>query len=84
MGDRSASPFERHSVSLPDTDASLREHVVVAGQTLSWLAHSYYGDWRLWRLIADRNGVRDPRRLAPGTRLLIPARELQAGRYESV
>lgn len=42
------------------------------GDSLWALAHREYGDPALWRLIADKNGVDDPRFLEPGTELLIP------------
>lgn len=81
---RSVSPYERYGEANPDSDAYLREHIFVRGQTLTGLAHLYYDDWRMWRLIADKNRVTDPRTLEPGTRLLIPPRPQQLGRFESV
>lgn len=42
------------------------------GETLSALAAQEYGDPGQWRLIARRNRITDPRRLAPGTLLVIP------------
>lgn len=80
---RSISPYERWGGLSPYTDARLREHVYAAHETLTGLARRYYGDWRLWRLIADRSGVADPRAIEPGTRLLVPEKPLQKGRYES-
>jgi nucleoid-associated protein YgaU len=80
---RSVSPFEKYGQFNPRTDAFLREHVWRAGDTLSGLAHLYYSDWRLWRLIADKNLIVDARAVAVGARLLIPQRPLQYGRYES-
>lgn len=80
---RSISPYERFAVSSPVTDARLRVHVLTAGETLSGLSHRYYGDWRAWREIADRNGVTDPRTLSPGARLLLPDRQLELGSFES-
>ncbi len=69
---RSVSPFERFGAYFPIEDAVLTVHLFVSGETLSGLAHKYYGDWRLWRTIADRNKILDPRRIAPGTQILIP------------
>lgn len=80
---RSVSPYERFAVASPVTDARMRVHVLVAGETLTGLAHRYYGDWRAWRDIAERNNVSDPRALAPGARLLIPERQLELGSFES-
>lgn len=45
---------------------------VVEGDTLPGIAYARYGDPRFWRAIADANGVDDPMRVRPGTRLLIP------------
>lgn len=79
---RSISPYERYGEAVPQTDAALREHVFAEGDTLPGLAHRYLGDWRLWRVIAERSGVVDPRRCVPGTVLLIPERPLMGERFE--
>ena len=47
-------------------------HVVRQGETLAGIAAAVYGNPRLWRPIALRNGVDDPRRVAAGTRLTVP------------
>jgi nucleoid-associated protein YgaU len=61
--------------------AARDSHVVVAGDTLASVAYRAYGNAALWREIARANGVDDPMRLRPGTRLLIPAlEELEADR----
>ncbi|MGH9941504.1 MAG: hypothetical protein ACRD9R_03980 [Pyrinomonadaceae bacterium] len=80
---RSVSPFERYSELSPSTDAGLRDHVFNVSETITGLAHLYYEDWRMWRLIADRNDLVDVRKIAPGTRLLIPEQPLEKGRFES-
>jgi len=53
-----------------------KQHVVVDGDTLSSIAAREYGDPRLWRAIADhrdnRQVVRNPRRLTPGSVLVLP------------
>jgi nucleoid-associated protein YgaU len=55
-------------------------YVVVAGDTLQSVAYRAYGDPGLWRAVAETNGIDDPMRLRPGTRLLVPAlEELEAG-----
>jgi nucleoid-associated protein YgaU len=56
---------------------------VRAGDTISGIANRFYGDWRLWRLIADRNELVDVRELSIGTRLLLPPKPLEKGRFES-
>lgn len=80
---RSISPFELYGAPAPIEDAVLIEHLVVAGETISGLAHRYYDDWRLWRVIAARNNLADVRRIAPGIVLLIPEQPLERGVYES-
>ncbi len=49
-------------------------HVIAAGETLAGLAGRYYGDVDRWPLIAEANGIDDPRDLQVGSRLTIPAR----------
>jgi nucleoid-associated protein YgaU len=50
--------------------------VVKRGQSLATIASAEYGDPRAWRVIADANGIDNPLGLAPGTRLLLPARRV--------
>lgn len=83
MSERSISPFERFGGPSPYSEARAREHVFAAFETFTGLAHRYYKDWRLWRTIAERNDIADVRQVEPGTRLLIPDRPLESGRYES-
>ncbi len=47
-------------------------HEVTQGETLAGIANEVYGNPALWRPIALRNGLDDPRRLTPGRKLLIP------------
>jgi nucleoid-associated protein YgaU len=51
-----------------------REHVVEAGDTLSAIALQYYGTASRWREIlnANRDVLRDERRLSVGLALKIP------------
>jgi hypothetical protein len=44
------------------------------GDTLASVAYQQYGDPNLWRALAVANGIDDPRRVASGTRLLVPPR----------
>lgn len=79
---RSVSPYEEFGRFNPDEDANLIEHAFRDGDTISGLAHRYFGDWRLWRLIAVRNRIEDVRKIPIGKILLIPERPLERGRYE--
>jgi nucleoid-associated protein YgaU len=81
--ERSISPFERYGKAFPDADASLQIHVFAVTDTISAIAEKYYGDWRLWRVIAERNKIGDVRQIPTGTELVIPRRPLETGRYES-
>lgn len=80
---RSISPYQRYGKATPNTDAALRIHTFVVTDTISSLAEKYFGDWRLWHLIADRNAIVDVRQIEPGTQLVIPRRPLERGTYES-
>ena len=49
-------------------------HIVRKGETLSNISHKYYGSAGKWQKIlnANRKVIKDPRKLRPGTRLIIP------------
>jgi hypothetical protein len=49
-----------------------KRYVVRAGETLSGIAAAVYRDPARWRHLAVANGITDPRRVAPGTVLLVP------------
>jgi nucleoid-associated protein YgaU len=51
--------------------AGRRTYVVAAGDSLHSIAHAEYGNANLWRALALINGIDDPLRTIPGTRLLI-------------
>jgi LysM repeat protein len=51
-----------------------RSYVVRRGDTLARIAKAQLGDAKLYREIADLNGLRDPGRIAVGQRLEIPTR----------
>lgn len=57
------------------TDPELTTRIVKRGDTLSSIAGELYFDPSLWRIIAEANGLDDPRRLAVGSRLTIPKLE---------
>jgi hypothetical protein len=62
-----------------------RLHVVIEGDTLAGIAYREYGNALMWRALATINGIDDPMRLRPGTRLLLPtAEEAHAGDPASV
>ena len=54
------------------TDPELTTHVVKRGDTLSGIAAEVYQDPALWRIVAEANGLDDPRQLEIGQTLTIP------------
>jgi nucleoid-associated protein YgaU len=52
----------------------LKFHIVLKGQTLSSISYKYYGSAGKWKKIFDynRNIIKDPNKLIPGTKLIIP------------
>ncbi len=50
-------------------------HVTQRGDSLWLIANKAYGNPKLWRPIADRNGIKNPRFLEPGKELIIPPLE---------
>jgi hypothetical protein len=46
--------------------------VLIEGETLAALAWREFDDPGLWRALAAFNGIDDPFRVRPGTRVLIP------------
>jgi len=60
--------------------AEVRFHNVRPGESLSEIAHRYYGDVRLTDALAQANGIDDPDDLRAGHRLRVPqAVELAPG-----
>jgi nucleoid-associated protein YgaU len=53
----------------PDVD---KAYTVRRGDTLSAIAEVAYKDAGLWRIIAEANGILDPRALPPGLVLTLP------------
>jgi nucleoid-associated protein YgaU len=49
-----------------------KARVLKRGETLSSIAAEEYNDPGLWRVIAELNGIHNPRRVAPGQALAIP------------
>lgn len=50
-----------------------KTYTVVAGDTLSIIAGKLWKDPAQWRRIAEANNIDDPKKLEPGTVLIIPA-----------
>jgi nucleoid-associated protein YgaU len=54
-------------------DSGERTHIVQSGETLTSISLATFGTSRKWKLIAEANPDINPNRLAPGTKLVIPA-----------
>jgi LysM repeat protein len=52
-----------------------KTHVTKRGDSLWLIASEKYGDPSMWRPIADKNKIKNPRFLEPGIELLIPPLE---------
>jgi hypothetical protein len=57
----------------PSSPDRTHRHVLRRGETLSAVAGDFYERAGDWRPIADANGIEDPRRLAAGLPLTVPA-----------
>ena len=55
-----------------ETSDYSKAHTITQGETLTAIASQHYGNAELWRPIALRNAVINPRSLRAGGRLLIP------------
>ncbi len=55
------------------TDPELTTQVVRGGASLNSIAADLHHDPKQWRVIAEANGIDDPRRLPVGRRLVIPS-----------
>jgi nucleoid-associated protein YgaU len=51
-----------------------RFHIVRRNETLSAISQQYYGSPDKWRKIvtANQKVIKDPNKIAPGTKLIIP------------
>ena len=49
-----------------------RVHEVIDGDRLDTIAFKYYGNSRLWYIIADANEITNPFEIEVGSKLIIP------------
>lgn len=58
----------------PEKIKTQKFHIVLKGQTLSQISQKYYSSAGSWKKILDanRNTIKDPNKLIPGTKLIIP------------
>jgi Contractile injection system tube protein/LysM domain len=70
---REYKTIEQQIAETPKQSADrTKQREVKRGQSISYIAWLEYGDPGEWRRIAEANALDNPRRLIPGTRLLIP------------
>jgi len=58
----------------PESITTQRFHIVREDETLSAISQQYYGSANNWQKIfqANRSRLKDPNRITPGTKLIIP------------
>jgi LysM repeat protein len=58
----------------PENITTQRFHIVREDETLSAISQQYYGSANNWQKIfqANRSRLKDPNRITPGTKLIIP------------
>ena len=63
-----------YSYTPPQRIKTRKFHIVRRGETLSGIARRYYGSAIQWPIIynANRNTLKAPERIIPGTKLIIP------------
>jgi tetratricopeptide (TPR) repeat protein len=59
----------------PQTSGEYTVHQIQPGESLSKIANKYYGDYTLFRVIADYNGINDPTSVKVGQRIKVPRLE---------
>ncbi|MFK7695881.1 LysM peptidoglycan-binding domain-containing protein [Paenibacillus sp. HJGM_3] len=73
--------FKEYKTITEQVDASsglldkTKQITIKSGMTLSAVAESQYGDASKWRLIAQANGISNPRKLQPGMQIKVPPLE---------
>ena len=68
--DDSAATPQSNAVSSGSSGTKAKQ--VKSGENLPMIAHREYGDAKLWRPIADANGLSDPEAIVAGENLIIP------------
>lgn len=65
-------PKKKASPPKKKTSKTVRKYTVKRGDTLSSIAIKFYKNASKWRTIADKNKIKDPKKLAVGKVLIIP------------
>jgi nucleoid-associated protein YgaU len=69
-----AEPLDSSQYEQTEKIKPQKFHIVREGETLSRISNKYYGSAGKWQKILDANRktIKDPDRLIPGTKLIIP------------
>lgn len=59
----------------PEISGEYTLHEIQPGESLSKIAKKYYGDYKLFRVIADYNGIDDPTSIKVGQKVKVPRLE---------
>jgi nucleoid-associated protein YgaU len=71
-GEASSPPPSVPSRPTPPAGTEIVEHTVAPGETLGEIAQRYLGSYEKWKVIAERNGITDARKVQAGRKLVIP------------
>lgn len=63
------------SQAAPQISGEYTLHEIQPGESLSKIAKKYYGDYKLFRVIADYNGIDDPTSIKVGQKVKVPRLE---------
>jgi len=63
------------SQAAPEISGEYTLHEIQPGESLSKIAKKYYGDYKLFRVIADYNGIADPTSIKVGQKVKVPRLE---------
>lgn len=78
-------PVANQPVSIgPSRTNPTQDYIVQAGDTMSSIAESWFGDPNKWSLIARENPLVDPNRLAIGDKLRLPPKDAKPAPVEKV
>lgn len=70
-------PSKPEKVKVPkELEGEVKVHVIVKGDLLSKIASKYYGNSKLWKKLAEYNGMKPPYNIRLGQKLNIPSKEV--------
>ncbi|WP_319525595.1 tetratricopeptide repeat protein [uncultured Desulfosarcina sp.] len=72
---RISNKSDAASQAAPEISGEYVLHEIQPGESLSIIAKKYYGDYKLYRMIADYNGIDDPTSVKVGQKVKVPRLE---------